>query len=185
MSITRRHVLLGLPLALSLAGGAGFYALLRRMQDGDYDPHSLPSPLIGKPPPAFTLPGVVGLPGVSALDLRSLTAPILVNWFASWCAPCQQEAQILQQLHAQGVTIWGIAYEDSPTAITRFLQTYGTPYQRLGLDKTGLTAINWGVYGVPESYVIDKTGIVRWRYAGPLTDAVVNDHLMPMLKGVA
>lgn len=185
MSITRRHLLLGLPFAFSIAGGAGFYALLQRMRAGDYNPHSLPSPLIGKPPPAFTLPGVAGLPGVSALALQSLTTPIVVNWFASWCAPCQQESQTLQWLHNKGVTIWGIAYEDSPAAITQFLHQYGTPYQRLGMDETGLTAINWGVYGVPESYVIDKTGIVRWRYAGPLTEEVVNDHLMPLLDGAA
>ena len=185
MSITRRHLLLGLPLALSLAGGAGFYALLRRMQAGDYNPHSLPSPLIGKPPPNFTLPGAAGLPGVSSACLQHLTAPVLVNWFASWCAPCQQETQALQQLHTQGVVIWGIAYEDSPPAVTQFLHQYGTPYQRLGLDESGLTAINWGVYGVPESYVIDKTGIVRWRYAGPLTKDVINDHLMPILKAAA
>ena len=185
MSLARRHILLGLPLVLSLAGGAGFYALLRRMQAGDYDPHSLPSPLIGKPPPDFTLPGVAGLPGVSTAGLHNLTAPVLVNWFASWCAPCQQESQALQQLQSQGMAIWGIAYEDSPEAVTQFLQLYGNPYQRLGLDETGLTAINWGVYGVPESYVIDKAGIVRWRYAGPLTEDVISNHLMPVFKAAA
>lgn len=182
MSLARRRVLLSLPLALTAVGGVGFYDILRRMRAGDYNPHAVPSPLIGSPPPPFDLPGLVGLPGVSSRALRALGTPLLVNWFASWCGPCQQETSILNELNAAGLCIWGIAYEDKPSAVKRFLQNFGNPYQRLGADQNGLTAINWGVYGVPESYLVDKTGIVRWRYAGPLTKSVTSQYLIPLLK---
>lgn len=185
MTLARRRVLLSLPLALTALGGVGFYEILRRMRAGDYNPHSLPSPLIGHPPPAFNLPGLAGWPGVSSLALRALTAPLLVNWFASWCAPCQQEMRRLHELSAAGLCIWGIAYEDQPAAVQRFLQNFGNPYQRLGMDQSGLSAINWGVYGVPETYLIDKTGIVRWRYAGPLTKTVTQQQLTPLLMRYA
>ena len=180
MSLKRRHFWFGLPLLAAGAGGAGFYAILRRMRAGTYNPHSLPSPLIGHYPPAFNLPGVDGQRGFSNQTLLTLPQPILINWFASWCLPCQQEAGLLRQLAAAGVTIWGIAYEDSPAAIAAYLRQFGNPYQRLARDQSGLTAINWGVYGVPETYFIDKNGIVRLRYAGPLDDSVLKRELMPL-----
>lgn len=182
MSPVRRRLLFGVPLAVAAAGGAGFYTILRRMQDNEYDPHALPSPLVGKRPPAFTLPGVNGAQGFSSTDLLAPPKPMLVNWFASWCAPCQQEAQMLGALAGSGITIWGIAYEDRPDALAVYLQKYGNPYGRIATDESGLTAINWGVYGVPETYFIDKAGIVHWRYAGALTEDVVSSQLMPLLR---
>src|SRR3984885_1341640 len=164
MSATRRRLLFGIPLALAVAGGEGFYTILRRMQRNQYDPHALPSPLIGKRPPAFSLPGLNGSLGFTNLDLLAPPRPMLVNWFASWCVPCLQEAQMLDALAKDGLTIWGINYQDKPAAAS------------------GLTAINWGVYGVPETYFIDKTGIVRWRYAGPLTSDIVNGTLNNLLR---
>jgi len=151
------------------------------MQTDDYDPHALPSPLIGKRPPAFTLPGLTGGPGFSNTDLAAPQRPMIVNWFASWCIPCAQEAAMLGQLAQSGLPIWGIAYEDKPDAIAAWLNQYGNPFQRLAADTSGLTAINWGVYGVPESYLIDKTGIVRWRWAGAITNDVLNNDLNPLL----
>ncbi|MDE1906469.1 MAG: DsbE family thiol:disulfide interchange protein [Rhodospirillales bacterium] len=182
MSPLRRRMLFGAPLAVAVAGGAGFYTILRRMQSDQYDPHALPSPLIGKRPPAFTLPGVNGAAGFSNADLLAPPKPMLVNWFASWCAPCQEEAPMLQSIAASGIAIWGIAYEDQPTDLTAYLQKYGNPYGRIATDVSGLTAINWGVYGVPETYFIDKTGIVRLRYAGALTDEVVQTRLKPLFE---
>jgi cytochrome c biogenesis protein CcmG/thiol:disulfide interchange protein DsbE len=178
---TRRTLLYAAPLAVAAVAGAGFYTILRRMQTNDYDPHALPSPLIGKHPPAFTLPGLTGGPGFSNTDLLAPPRPMIVNWFASWCIPCAQEAAMMGQLSQSGLPIWGIAYEDKPDAIAAWLNQYGNPYQRLAADTSGLTAINWGVYGVPESYLIDKTGIVRWRWAGAITNDVLNNDLNPLL----
>jgi cytochrome c biogenesis protein CcmG/thiol:disulfide interchange protein DsbE len=176
--MNRRHLLYGLPLAVAAAGGVGFTTLLHRMQDNSYDPHALPSPLLGKRPPAFTLPGATGQRGFANTDL---TGPLLVNWFASWCMVCPQEAPVLAQLAASGLPIWGIDYEDMPDALAQFLATNGNPYTRLAADVSGLTAINWGVYGVPETYLIDRAGIVRWRYAGALTTDLVTNTLNPLI----
>jgi cytochrome c biogenesis protein CcmG/thiol:disulfide interchange protein DsbE len=177
----RRRLLYAAPLAVVAAGGAGFFTILRRMQTQTYDPHALPSPLIGHPPPAFSLPGLNGGAGFSNTDIAAPPKPMLVNWFASWCVPCAQEAGMLDTLARAGLPIWGIAYQDKPDAIAGYLGQYGNPYQRLATDVSGLTAINWGVYGVPETYLIDKSGIVRWRWAGALTDEVFHQGLQPLL----
>lgn len=182
MSPLRRRLLFGVPLAVAVIGGGGFYTLLRRMQTDTYDPHALPSPLIGNRPPAFKLPGIAGMQGFANTDIAAPPKPMLVNWFASWCVPCAQEAALLGQLAAGGLSIWGIAYEDDAQNLQAFLSQNGNPYQRLAADADGGTAINWGVYGVPETYFIDKTGIVRWRYAGALTPELVASTLNPMLE---
>jgi cytochrome c biogenesis protein CcmG/thiol:disulfide interchange protein DsbE len=181
MSPLRRRLLFGVPLAVTVSGGLGFYTILRRMQRDAYDPHALPSPLVGKRPPVFSLPGANGQLGFANTDLLSPPRPMLVNWFASWCIPCAQEAGMLGQLAKEGLEIWGIDFEDTGPNLTNFLLQYGNPYTRLAADVSGLTAINWGVYGVPETYLIDKTGVVRWRYAGALTDDVVGGTLNPLL----
>lgn len=185
MSPLRRRLLFGIPLALAVAGGEAFYILLKRMGNNTYDPHALPSPLIGKRPPAFNLPGVNGSQGFANTDLLAPPKPMLVNWFASWCIPCQEEAATLLKLSATGLPIWGIAYEDTPPNLANFLAQNGNPYTRLGNDASGLTAINWGVYGVPETYFIDKTGIVRSRWAGALTDELIANELNPLLEKYA
>jgi len=180
MSPLRRRLLFGIPLALAVGTGEVFYIILRRMQANSYDPRALPSPLIGHRPPAFTLPGTNGLPGFANTDLLTPPRPMLVNWFASWCVPCQIEAPMLAKL-AQRIPIWGIAYQDTAPNLAAFLAANGTPYTRLATDASGLTAINWGVYGVPETYFIDKAGIVRARWAGALTDDIVANELNPLL----
>jgi cytochrome c biogenesis protein CcmG/thiol:disulfide interchange protein DsbE len=182
VSPLRRRLLFGIPLALVVGGGTGFYTILRRMQTDAYDPHYLPSQLIGKRPPAFNLPGANGMQGFANTDIMAPPTPMLVNWFASWCIPCQQEAALLGKLGQNGLPIWGIAYEDTAPNLAAFLQANGTPYTRLAADTSGLTAINWGVYGVPETYFIDKTGIVRARWAGALTDDIVANELNPLLQ---
>ncbi len=173
------------PFLAAIAGGAGFYTILRRMDDNKYDPHALPSPLIGHRPPAFSLPGLNSQPGFTNADLLSPAAPMLVNWFASWCVPCVEEAPMLGQLAKAGLLIWGIAYQDNAAAIANYLSQYGNPFARLASDSSGLTAINWGVYGVPETYLIDRQGIVRWRWAGALDQDVVAQYLAPLLKQYA
>ena len=182
----RRRILLLAPIAVAGAAGTGFYAMLRGMGSGDYDPRGVPSALLGKPAPDFTLPPLDGAdrPGVSAADLRG-DKPVLVNFFASWCVPCVIEHPQLMRLARDGVPILGIAYKDKPEDSLGFIRRHGNPFTRLGVDQPGRVAIDWGLYGVPETYLIDKAGIIRWRWAGPVTEEVVQHQLTPLLRRTA
>jgi cytochrome c biogenesis protein CcmG, thiol:disulfide interchange protein DsbE len=180
-----RRMLLLAPLGIAALGGAAFLTLLGRMKQGTYDPHTLPSMLIGKTLPSFDLPGLGAMQGFSSAEVEAAGRPVLVNFFASWCIPCVEEATTLMALKAQGVPVFGIAYKDKPDATLEFLARNGDPYHRIGLDQPGRVAIDFGVYGVPETYLVDSGGIVRWRFAGALTDDIVRNTLMPMLKASA
>jgi cytochrome c biogenesis protein CcmG, thiol:disulfide interchange protein DsbE len=182
MTPLQRRALLFAPLGLAAVGGAAFWTLLERMSEGTYDPHGLPSMLIGKPLPRFSLPGQPPSQGFSSSDI---VGPALINFFASWCIPCVQEAPILMALKQKGTPIFGIAYKDKPDATTDFLQQNGNPYTRIARDEPGAVAIDFGLYGVPETYVIDKSGIVRWRWAGGLSDDIVRQSLAPLLQSLA
>jgi cytochrome c biogenesis protein CcmG/thiol:disulfide interchange protein DsbE len=180
----RRRALLLVPLGLAAGAGAGFLAMLRGMQTGDYDPKGVPSALLGKPPPDFTLPALEGAdrPALSAADLRAPGRPVLVNFFASWCLPCVAEHPMLVRLNRMGVPLFGVAYKDKPADALAFLQRHGNPFQRIGVDLPGRVAIDWGLYGVPETYLIDRQGLIRWRWAGPLTPEILTRDLEPLLK---
>jgi cytochrome c biogenesis protein CcmG/thiol:disulfide interchange protein DsbE len=177
-----RRLLLLAPLGIAALGGAAFLTLLGRMKHGTYDPHSLPSMLIGKPLPHFDLPGGGTLTGLSSAEIAASGKPVLVNFFASWCIPCVEEAAMLMALKAQGVVIYGIAYKDRLDATEYFLRQNGDPYAKIGRDEPGRVAIDFGLYGVPETYVVDAGGIVRFRWAGAITDELVSHTLLPMLK---
>ncbi|MBO0712095.1 MAG: DsbE family thiol:disulfide interchange protein [Acetobacteraceae bacterium] len=183
--VPRRRLLLLAPLGIAAAGGAGFWALLNQMRSGTYDPHGVPSMLIGRALPDFTLPGQPSGPGFSSADVAAAGRPVLINFFASWCLPCVVEAPVLNRLRNGGTAIWGIAYKDRPDATAVFLTRNGNPYARLARDEPGRVAIDFGVYGVPETYLVDRRGIVRWRYAGPLAEEVVAQQLTPLLKQYA
>ena len=176
-----RRLMLGVPLVVLAAAGGGWAMMLARMRQGEFDPHSLPSQLIGRKVPDFDLPGLDGA-GFTGADLQTPKQPMLVNFFASWCVPCLQESAVLAEIVKQGLPIWGITYKDAPGATRAFLAQNGNPYARIAVDRPGRVAINWGVYGVPETYFIDARGIVRWRYAGALTDAVVQRDVVPLLQ---
>jgi cytochrome c biogenesis protein CcmG/thiol:disulfide interchange protein DsbE len=180
-----RRLMLLAPLGIAALGGAAFLTLLGRMKQGTYDPHTLPSMLIGKKLPSFDLPGLGSTQGFSSAEVEAAGRPVLVNFFASWCIPCVEEAATLMALKAQGVTVYGIAYKDKPDATLDYLTRNGDPYHRIGLDQPGRVAIDFGVYGVPETYLVDAGGIVRWRFAGALTDDIVRNTLTPMLKASA
>ncbi|MBW4091955.1 MAG: DsbE family thiol:disulfide interchange protein [Proteobacteria bacterium] len=181
-AIIRRRLLMLGPLGIAAAGSGVFWALMLRMQQGKYDPHALQSMLVGKPLPDFTLPGQTPSAGFSNTDVNRGKLPALVNFFASWCIPCVEESSALDELARQGVTIWGIAYKDKVAATAGFLTRYGDPYHQVARDADGRTAINFGLYGVPETYVVDRTGIVRLRYAGGLSSDSVRDTILPLLR---
>ena len=173
----RRSYIVFLPLIafLALAG-----LLLARLFAGDAS--RLPSALIGKPVPTFALAPVTGLdkPGLSNADLAKGQVT-LVNVFASWCVPCRQEASALMQLSRSGQRIVGIAYKDEPDNTRRFLGASGDPYQAVGADLSGRTGIDFGVYGVPETYVVKGDGTIAAKIVGPLTDDNIRDDLMPAI----
>lgn len=177
-----RRLLMLAPLGVAAAGGAGFYAMLRGLGSGSYDPRGVPSVLVGKPAPAFSLPPLDGQPALSNADLVDLPAPVLVNFWASWCVPCIVEHPQLMRLSRDGVPVLGINYKDKPADAAAFLARHGNPFRRLGRDEPGRVAIDWGVYGVPETYLLDRKGIIRWRWPGPVTPEVLEQDIRPLLK---
>jgi cytochrome c biogenesis protein CcmG/thiol:disulfide interchange protein DsbE len=147
----------------------------------NYDPQTLPSAMIDQPAPAFDLAALNGGANLSLSGLKGQV--VLLNFFASWCAPCRVEQPILMRLAKQDhVALYGIDYKDQPAAARRILAELGDPYRAIGLDADGITGINFGVYGVPETYVIDKNGQIRKRFVGPLTEESLQQELLPLLK---
>ncbi len=146
-----------------------------------HDPRLLPSPLLGKPAPRFELPPVRGQTlGLSTADLEGHVS--LVNVFASWCVACREEHPLLMAMKAQGtVPIYGIDYKDKPDDAARWLETMGNPYARTGADGDGRVAIDWGVYGVPETYVIDRRGRIAFKQIGPITPEVLTQTIEPLI----
>jgi len=184
MTHLQRRALLMLPLGLAAIGGSAFWVLLERLRAGTYDPHAVPDPMIGKPVPRFDLPGLPPASGFSNTDITR-NAPLLLNFFASWCLPCAEEASELMQLKRRGLTLWGVVYKDTPDAAAGFLRRNGNPYRRVAVDEPGRVAIDFGLYGVPETYLVDRDGVLRWRWAGGLSPDVVRDWLNPQLKAIA
>lgn len=165
----RRGLLFALP-ALAFTGLASVF--LGRLVSGA-DPAAVPSALLGRPVPSFALPPLPGLsapqgpvPGLSSADLKGRVT--VVNVWASWCAPCQIEHPQLVRLAAEGVRLVGIDYKDVAENGRRFLGRNGNPFAAVGFDADGRAAIEWGVYGVPETYVIGPDGTIRHRHVGPL-----------------
>ncbi|HVY14360.1 MAG TPA: DsbE family thiol:disulfide interchange protein [Rhodopila sp.] len=172
-----RRLIFLLPLLLFLVV-AGYFA---ETLDSGRDVHELPSAMIAKPAPNFDIPS---LNGPQAFTLAALKGrPIVVNFFASWCVPCRIEHPVLMRLKDENhIPIYGIAYKDARSATTQLLKTYGDPYQSIGVDRNGDVGLNFGVYGVPETYVIDSAGIIRKRFVGPLTAESVDKELLPLLR---
>src|SRR5215469_3747330 len=150
-----------------------------------HDPHLLPSALIDRPAPDFALPSLYeSANGLARNDLDGKVS--VVNFFASWCAPCREEHSELMVLgRLPTVTLNGIAYKDKPEDSRRFLDRLGNPYKHLGVDREGTTAIDFGVYGVPETYVVDSTGHIRYRQVGPLTAEIVKETILPLVERLA
>ena len=145
------------------------------------DPEALPSARAGQAAPPVVLTQLGGKPLFDDADLRDGSVK-LVNYWASWCAPCRVEHPNLEALSKEGLAIYGIDYQDEPANAVGFLDELGDPYAGLGADSEGRTALDWGVYGVPETYVIDGNGNIVARIAGPLTERVIRNTLRPALK---
>lgn len=156
----------------------GYFAVSLRP---GHDSHELPSPMIQQPAPGFDL---AGLGEGKPLALETLKGhPFVINFFASWCVPCRIEHPLLMRMAAQNhVPLYGIAYKDKPDDSSRLLATFGDPYRQVGMDRDGRVGLNFGVYGVPETYVIDRAGVIRRRFVGPLTADVVDKELLPLLR---
>lgn len=176
----RRRLLYLLPVAVFAVVALWFAWALRP----GHDPSRLPSMLIGKPAPEFLAPALsADLPGLARADLHGQI--VLVNFLASWCVPCRIEHPLLMRLAAEKqVPIYGIVYKDKPEAAKAFLAELGNPYERLGMDDSGRIGIDFGLYGVPETYVIDADGIVRYREAGVLTDEQWQDVVWPLIQSL-
>ena len=146
------------------------------------DPREVPSPLIGKPAPDFDLP-LLSDPAkhLSPADLRGKVW--LFNVWASWCASCRQEHETLLELSRQGgLPIYGMDYKDQPADAQTVLNSMGNPYVETVVDSDGRAGINYGVYGVPETYLIDKNGIIRYKFTGPLTREGLDKKIFPLVK---
>jgi len=144
-------------------------------------PDIIPSALIDKPVPEFDLPPIAGRDaGFATSDLKGKVS--LVNVFASWCIPCRAEHPILTRLaETGGVPVYGINYKDKPADVRRWLDQLGDPYTRIGADLDGRVAIDWGVYGIPETFIIDRNGRIAYKQIGPMSPRDVEETIMPII----
>jgi cytochrome c biogenesis protein CcmG/thiol:disulfide interchange protein DsbE len=182
---TRRRLLIALlPLIVFAALAAIFLMQLLSGRDASV----IPSALIGEESPALDLPALDGLTRdgepVPALTDAAIEGDLtLVNVWASWCVPCRQEHPLLMQLAESGaVKVVGINYKDQPENALRFLGELGNPYEAVGVDASGRTAIDWGVYGVPESYLVDETGTIVYKKVGPFSEESFTEELLPAIE---
>ncbi|SNB73219.1 cytochrome c biogenesis protein CcmG, thiol:disulfide interchange protein DsbE [Rhodoblastus acidophilus] len=181
----------GVLAALPLVGFvllAGLFLYMFQMREGR-DASVLPSPLIGRPAPAFTLEALPGSgkPGLSDADLRQGHTTV-VNLFASWCGPCRVEHPSLRllledpMLKINDVRLVGIAYKDEPANALKFLSTEGDPYAAIGMDLKGRAAIDWGLTGVPETFVVRGDGTIAYKYTGPMTEQALREKVLPEIE---
>jgi cytochrome c biogenesis protein CcmG/thiol:disulfide interchange protein DsbE len=149
------------------------------------NPREVPSPLIGKPAPAFSKPKLHDMEKrVAPADL--LGRPWVLNVFASWCGPCRAEHPLVQKIaDAKIAPVLGLNYKDPPDQARAWLRQLGDPYSVIAVDIDGRAGIDWGVYGVPETFVIDKAGVIRLKHIGPLTPEVLDGKLLPLLRELA
>ncbi|MGU3495028.1 DsbE family thiol:disulfide interchange protein [Xanthobacteraceae bacterium A53D] len=180
----KRPLVVILPLAVFLALAGLFFV---RLFAGDAS--RVPSALVGQQAPAITLQPLPGLttaggtavPGITSAELKGKVA--LLNIWASWCAPCREEHPLLMALARDPrIVLVGLNYKDQPDNARRFLGTFGLPYEAVGVDPSGRSAIDWGVYGVPETFVLAPDGTIAHKFVGPLTEKSVRETLLPLIE---
>ena len=183
-SRSRRGLIAAIPVA-----AFGVLAVVFAIALSGGDPSRVPSALIGKNVPEFKLAAIPDLsdggkaiPGLSTADLSAGEVSV-VNIWASWCGPCRLEHPYLMQLAEMGnVRMAGINYKDAPENARRFLGLHGNPYNIVGADTIGRTAVDWGVYGVPETFIIDGTGRIRYKHVGPISEKDLNEAILPAIE---
>ncbi|HTD28722.1 MAG TPA: DsbE family thiol:disulfide interchange protein [Xanthomonadaceae bacterium] len=170
-----------LPLLVFLALGGLLFAGIQLSKHED--PGVLPSPLIGKRAPAFALPDLLA-PGRIVRNSDLAGAPYVLNVWGSWCVNCQEEHPVVSTLAKSGIVkVVGYNYHEvDPGDAPRWLAQFGNPYALIVSDVDGRTALDWGIYGAPETFLVDARGIVRWKHVGGLTAAIVHDELLPLLS---
>lgn len=168
--------LITLPILFFVILSITLYLGLRRE-----NPNELPSVFIGKKAPEFNLSSLKnkGKPTTEDLQIKRIK---LVNFWASWCPPCKVEHKFLNMIHDSGHIILGVNYKDSPNQAIKFLTELGDPYYKVGADPNGRTGINWGLYGVPETFVLDDTGTILFRNPGPITATIYKEKILPLLQ---
>lgn len=172
----KRLLLMLTPLIL-LVGLLGLFAV-----NIDRDPSLVPSALINKPVPEFNLAAVDGL-ALPGFDHQTLQGRVsVVNVFASWCIPCRDEHPFLMDLAVRDdITLMGINHKDAAENARQFLSDLGNPYDYVGADDNGRVSLDWGVYGVPETFVVDATGVITFKHVGPLSQEAVENALLPAI----
>ena len=146
------------------------------------DPHEIPSPLIGKPAPLFTAPQLKS-PGQQFSAKDMLGKVWILNTWASWCVACRQEHPILVEFaKTKTIPVIGLDYKDQNTEGLKWLASYGDPYDLSVTDRDGRIGIDFGVYGVPESFLIDKAGVIRYKQIGPITEEALRDKILPLVR---
>lgn len=178
--IRRRLLRVGAFGSLALAASAT-YVMLTPPAPDPMDLMPLPDPDRVTPMAAITVPALDGFQGFSTADISH---PVLINIFASWCAPCVLEAPVLNALRGQGVTLWGVAFRDRPEAITAFLSRHGNPFSRIGLDPSGAATAPLSLTGVPETLLVDGRAMVRWRWPAGITEDMARDVVLPRWRAL-
>jgi cytochrome c biogenesis protein CcmG/thiol:disulfide interchange protein DsbE len=175
-----RRLLYALPILLLVLFGW----LAWRGLAPDRDPSALPSALIGKPVPQFDLPPLESS-GAKLANVDIDGHVTVINFFASWCLPCKAEHPLLFELGKDyGVPVYGIAFKDKPEATAAYIKEMGSPYAKIGLDESGRTSLDFGLMGVPETFIVDKTGIIRYRLPMPIDPDRMRDEIGPLLKSL-
>lgn len=185
--MARINPLMLLPLVLSAGLGVLAWTTLTGRQAAEQageDPNALPSMLVGKTAAPVAVTQLGDLPVFGDADLRDGKVK-LVNFWASWCAPCRAEHPNLKKLSDEGVRVLGVNYKDDPANAQAFLAELGNPYAAIGADQSGRMGLDWGLYGVPETFVIDGQGKVVLRFPGPVTERVIDGEIRPALAKAA
>ena len=184
MAVVNIRPAMVIPAIVFLAITAVFGLYLYQIGSGQKSISDLPSALIDEQVPEFTLPPIEGMAGgLTAADLRGHVS--LVNVWASWCPPCRVEHPILMRLAREGVAIYGINFKDKPEDAKAFLARFGNPYRKIGADRSGRAAIEWGVYGYPETFIVDRGGRIRYRHIGPIMPRDLETTITPILNRLA
>jgi len=171
-----------IPISLFALLGLLLAIAIQKMQTGEYSPRNIPSPLIGKPLPDFTLPTLHD-PKKTLGNKDFKGKVVLINFWASWCAACKQEHPFLMQIaRNKQVPLIGLNYKDPRDAALATLRAEGDPYNVSIVDADGRVGIDWGVYGVPETYVVDRSGVIRYKHIGPITPESWEKTLLPLIR---